>query len=324
MAGDRGAAKAVHGRSKVYLELGGEQLVAYVVRVLQRVPEVADVWVVGDRARLEEALGSDAVQRELRKPLHVLEQFRNLYENAWETYRRLLPGAPLDGRDPEGAADLDTQVLYLSGDLPFATPQEVSSFVQRSRAVGCDYALGLVPEECIEPFYPATPDGPGIHPAYFNIREGRLRQNNLHLVRPGRIGNRHYVQDMYEHRYQKQFGNMVSLGMRLLRSEQGGLKLLFYYLLMHLASLCDRWAWRHSADRLRGWVPMPKVEATVGQLLRCSFRFVATDVGGCAVDIDLDSEYDAALARLEEWRSGQAERAEKLHGPLPLPERAGP
>ena len=37
-AGDRRAAKAVYGESKVYLELGGRPLVAHVVAMLQRVP----------------------------------------------------------------------------------------------------------------------------------------------------------------------------------------------------------------------------------------------------------------------------------------------
>ena len=52
-AGDRGAAKAIHGESKAFLELEGRALVAHVVATLQRVPEVSEVWVVGDGARLE-------------------------------------------------------------------------------------------------------------------------------------------------------------------------------------------------------------------------------------------------------------------------------
>ena len=88
------------------------------------------------------------------KPLHLVPQFRNLYENAWETYRRLLPGAGPEGRDPQSEADLDQRVLYLSADLPFATPQEVSAFVRQGDAMGCDYALGLSTEEAMRDFYP--------------------------------------------------------------------------------------------------------------------------------------------------------------------------
>jgi hypothetical protein len=310
----------VRGESKVFLELGGRALVAHVVSALQAVPEVSEVWVVGDAKRLQAAL--EPVRDELRTPLQLQEQFRNLYENAWEPYRRLLPGAGPDGRDPESPEDLHTAILYASGDLPFAAPQEISAFVRAGLEKDCDYAIGFVEEASVAHFYPQAPGEPGIHPAYFNISEGRVRQSNLHLVRPGRLGNRRYVQDMYEHRHQKQFGNMLALGWEILSSEQGGLRIAFYYLLLHMASLADRWGWRRIADRIRSWVPTVRVEAAVSQLLRASFRLVITRCGGCAIDIDREDEYDAARARYGEWREAQHRRAEELYGPPALPERS--
>ena len=92
-AGDGRASKAVCGQSKVYLEVGGQTLVTRVVHVLQRVPEVSEVWVVGDAKRLGELFAADDVRAEIHKPLHIVPQYRNLYENAWQTYRRLMPGA---------------------------------------------------------------------------------------------------------------------------------------------------------------------------------------------------------------------------------------
>jgi 2-C-methyl-D-erythritol 4-phosphate cytidylyltransferase len=78
-AGDRRAAKAIHGESKPYLALAGRPLVAWVVDALQAVPEVSEVWVVGDAARLEKIFDDPAARATLRKPLHVMPQFRNLY-----------------------------------------------------------------------------------------------------------------------------------------------------------------------------------------------------------------------------------------------------
>jgi hypothetical protein len=98
MAGDRGAARDIRGESKVFLDLDGRPLVAHVVEVLQGVPEVAEVWVVGDSERLEEAL--EPLRERLLKPLHILEQFQNLYENAWESYRHALPGSRPSGSSP--------------------------------------------------------------------------------------------------------------------------------------------------------------------------------------------------------------------------------
>jgi GTP:adenosylcobinamide-phosphate guanylyltransferase len=323
-AGDRRAAKDVRGESKPYLMLAGRPLVAHVVAMLQQVPEVTEVWVVGNAERLDAVLGTPAFRAALTKPLHVVPQFRNLFENAWETYRRLLPGAGAEGRDP-GPDDAEQPVLCLSADLPFATPQEVSAFVRQGLAAGCDYALGLSTEDAMSDFYPEKSGAPGIHMAYFNLREGRFRQSNLHLVKPAKLGNRHYIEEMYEHRYQKQVGEMVKLGWTLLRAEGGGLAVIYYYALMHLAGVADRRDWRRIADFLRNRIPMPRIERGCSALLRTQFRFIVTEGGGCAVDIDNEADYDAATQLYEQWRARQQARVEARYGPVPaaVPTRAG-
>jgi hypothetical protein len=287
-----------------------------VVVALQNVPEVSEVWVVGNEDRLREVFESEEIKRELRKPFHIVPQFRNLYENVWQTYRRLLPGAGPTGRDPEAAEEREF-VLYLSADMPFATPQEISQFIHRAAELDCDFACGLVTEESMEVFYPTAPGEPGIRMAYFNLQEGRFRVNNMHLVRPARIVNRSYIEEMYEHRYQKQFGNIVGLAARLVRKEEGGLRILFYYILIHIAGIANRRGWRRLADRLRAWIPLDRVAQACGALLRTDFRFAVTNIGGCAVDIDNEGDYDVAKLAFEPWRDAQLERAERRVGRLP-------
>lgn len=321
-AGDKRAAKAIYGESKPYVQLDGHPLVAHVVAVLQSVPEVSEVWVVGDAGRLEAAFAEPGECERLEKPLHIVPQFRNLYENAWETYRRLLPGAGPEGRDP-GPGDESLPVLYLSADLPFATPEEISAFVRQSLATDCDYAVGLCTEESMTEFYPAAPGEPGIRMAYFNLREGRFRQSNLHLVRPALLRNRHYIEDMYEHRYQREFGQMLALGWRLLRIEEGGPSILYYFVLMHCAGIADRRGWRRLADWLRNRIPIARVEKGVSGLLRTRFRFIVTEGGGCAVDLDNEQDFDAAKACFDEWRDRQRARVAELYGPSAMAERAG-
>jgi GTP:adenosylcobinamide-phosphate guanylyltransferase len=317
-AGDGPASKLVYGDNKVYLEVRGRALVAHVVEVLQRVPEVSEVWLVGNAERLQGLFSREDLRAEIRKPLHIVPQFRNLYENAWQTFRRLLPGAGVDGRDPKGD-EIDRPVLYISGDLPFATPQEISVFVRRGIALDCDYAVGLVSEESIQDFYPSAVGEPGIQVAYFNLLEGRFRQSNLHLAKPARIGNRRYIEDMYEHRYQKEFWHIARLAWTILRSEQGGLRALRLFLLIHLAGVADRHGFQRIADFLRRFVSLEKVERVLSTLLRTDYRFVVTEVGGCAVDVDRECEYDVVQQRFDDWSAVQAERAERLYGPLPLP-----
>ncbi len=311
-AGDRGAAKAIYGESKPYLEVGGRPLVAHVVEALEGVPEITEIWVVGDAPRLASILAPGGSETR-PKPVRILPQFNNLLENAWETYRRLLPNAPAEGRDPR-PEDEHQRVLYLSADLPFAEPEEISAFLNRADAPPCDYALGLCTEESMRGFAPDGPGKPGIRLATFNLREGRFRQSNLHLVKPARLRNRVYVQDMYEQRHQRRIGPVGRLAWRLLRVEQGGMTALFYFSLMHLAGWADRRGWRWLSDWIRRRIAMTRIERGAGRLLGCTFRLVVTEAGGCAIDIDTEQDCDAARERFGEWREAQERRARRLYG----------
>lgn len=321
-AGDRKAAKAIHGRSKAYLELGGQALVTWVVRLLQRVPEVSEVWVVGDAQRLEAVLSREQQEGGLHKPLVVAPQYRNLLENAWQSYRRMLPGAPATGRDPVSEEEQRRPVLYLSADLPFATPEEVSAFVREGLALNCDYVLGLAAAKAFADFGPSG-DKPGIEMAFFHTADGLFRQNNLHLVRPARIGNRGAIEEMYEHRYQKQLGQMLGLAWRILSSRGGGPLMLIYYALMHLALTFDRMGLKGFADWTRRGVAVNRVERACSSLLGAHFRLLVVETGGAAIDIDNEHDLDVARMRFEEWTRAERQRARARYGAAPAPASEG-
>ncbi len=316
-AGDSRAAKAVYGQSKVYLEVAGLPLVAHVVRTLQDCPEVDSVWVVGDSSRLETVLGADAIQRSLCKPLHIVAQQRDLISNCWETYRRILANDTQKGRDP-GPDDLDREVLYLSGDVPLAMPQEISAFVQQAQVRNVDYVLGLCSAESLDVFRSAaSEEAVGISVAYFNTLDGRFRQSNLHYARPGRIGRRDHIEEMYEFRHQRRFWNMFTLAVRLLLSRFGGLKIAVLFGVMHLAGVADRHGFGRLARLLARLVSLEVNRVTISKLLDARFAFAITEGGGCALDVDTEQEYDAICARYDEWLPLQRERVAKLYGSLP-------
>ena len=314
-AGDSRAAKAVYGKSKVYLELDGLPLVAHVVRTLQDCPEIDAVWVVGNTSSLEEALGSERLKGSLRKPLHIVPQQRDLISNAWETYRRVLSGDVLKGRDPR-PDELDTEVFLLSADIPLATAQEFSSFVQQSQAMNVDYALGLCPADSLELFRAKGPDETGIEVAYFNLRDGRYRQNNLHYARPARVGRLDRIEEMYELRHQRRFWNMFTLAIRLLAARVGGLKIAVLFGIMHVAGIADRNGHTRLARLLSRAVTLEINRSTISKLLDTRFAFVITESGGCGLDIDTEEEYDAVRERFDEWSAAQRSRATALYGPL--------
>ncbi len=316
MAGDSRAAKSVYGQSKVYLEVDGLPLVAHVVRTLQDCPEIDAVWVVGDTGKLEAALSSERLKDSLRKPLHIVPQQRDLISNAWETYRRVLSGTVLEGRDPL-PDELDTEVFFLSGDIPLATAQEFSSFVQQSQAINVDYALGLCPADSLDVFRAKGPDETGISVAYFNVWDGRFRQNNLHYAKPGRIGRLDRIEEMYELRYQRRFWNMFTLAIRILAARVGGFKIAVLFGMMQAAGIADRNGYSRLARLLARTVTLEINQSTISKILDTQFAFVITESGGCGLDIDTEEEYDAFRERFVEWSTAQRMRAEALYGPLP-------
>ena len=180
--------------------------------------------------------------------------------------------------------------------------------MRQAVARDADYVVGLSPAEALLPFA-ADDEQEGIEMASFNLAEGRFRQNNLHYVKALRFGNRHYIQDMYENRHQKEIGSMLRLGWRILRKEWRHLWVLFYYALMHTAGVLDRRGFQGLAARMRSWVPLARVERGIGALLRTRFATVVTALGGAALDVDNDADLAVVDKNLERWKALQTRMA---------------
>jgi GTP:adenosylcobinamide-phosphate guanylyltransferase len=302
LAGDRGASRSVRGSNKAFAEIAGKPMVVHVLEALLHTPEISEVFATGDIVRLEKAFaehGCVALSSARNRPLHLVPQGATLYENIWSCFvRSLPPGDP----DPEHA------VLVVPSDIPLVIPEEVSEFLTQVAKLDADYVIGLTPEQALEAYRPRG-DQPGIEMAYFNLREGRLRQNNLHCVRPLKLRNRHYVQDMYENRYQKEWGNMLRLAWRVLTRELRNLWVLGFYLVMHLAGALHRRGYRRLSDRVRRLVSLPTVERGMSDLLQARVVCATTGLGGAALDIDNDEDLDAAELMFERWKSAQLARA---------------
>jgi len=308
LAGDRGAAKAVKGRSKAFIEVGGKPMLVHVLESLLHTPAVREVFIVGDPIRLEKVVtGYGSLELAARRscPIHIVPQRNSLFENIWHTFLRALPPERKDDEHP---------VLVVPADIPLVIPEEFTDFIRQAEAADADYALGISSDVAMAPFGP-TDHSPGIEMAYFRLAEGRFRQNNLHYVRPLKIGNRHYIQDMYENRYQKQFGSILRLGWRILVHEFLQLRLVFTYLLMHLAGMLDRRGYGRVASWVGGRIPLQKVERGVGRLLRTRFVSVTTGLGGAAIDVDNDHDLEVVDKMIEPWKAMQLRNVEA--GQLP-------
>jgi GTP:adenosylcobinamide-phosphate guanylyltransferase len=302
LAGDRRSSRTVDGISKAFLEVGGKAMVVHVLEALLQSPGVGDIFVVGDARRLQDCLRrsgvlADAAARS--RAVHIVPQRETLYENVWHGFLRTLP---------PGSSDDAQAILALPADVPLLLPEEVSEFIARATELDVDYVVGLTPGLALERFAPSA-GRPGIDMACFNLREGRFRQSNLHWVRPLRMGNRHYVEDMYESRHQRELLPTLWLGLQVLVREFRLLWVLVPYLVLHLSGLLDRRGWTRCARWVRQLVSLGIVERASSALLRTRFALVVTGYGGAALDIDNEGDRAVADKMFAAWRQLQLERA---------------
>jgi hypothetical protein len=141
-------------------------------------------------------------------------------------------------------------------------------------------------------------------------------------VKPARLGNRHYIEDMYEHRYQRQLGPGADLPGASSPTWRRRARPLLYGL-MHLAGVLDRWGMRRVADAVRRAGCRSSASSVPAGAAAASFRFVVTGIGGCALDVDNEHDLDVARLRFSAWERELTRLAESQQGPLPLPAEAG-
>jgi len=312
-AGDRSASRPVCGDNKAFLPLAGVPIINYVLSAVERTRCAARIFVVGDTARLAAALAVPKSPWRGTRPLHLLEQGNTLYENVWNAFLHTLPDytSQTNWRLYMDTPAVDKAVLVMPGDIPLATPDEIDAFVDGCDLSRYDYFLGLSAESVLQAYYPQ--DGrPGIEMAYFTLRDLRARQNNLHLVKPLRLGNRHYIQKVYDLRYQREWRNILRLGWELCTTQTGSLRLASYYLCLHVARLLTNLGWQHLRLMRPFFLEMPVMASVLSQLLQTRFTTVLTPYGGCALDIDNAEHYAAASANFEPWLAYQHRLAMEL------------
>ena len=221
-AGNRGASRPVCGDNKAFLPLAGVPIINYVLSAVERARCTARIFVVGDTTRLAAALAVPNTPWGGTRPLYLLEQGNTLYDNVWNAFLHTLPDYTpgTDWRLYLDTPACDKAVLVIPGDIPLATPDEIDAFVDGCDLSRYDYCLGLSAESVLRAYYPQA-GRPGIQMAYFTLRDLRVRQNNLHLVKPLRLGNRHYVQKVYDFRYQREWRNILRLGWELGTTQNG-------------------------------------------------------------------------------------------------------
>ncbi len=313
LAGDRGTSHNIYGENKAFLKLDGIPLIGYVLASLEEANSIDKIYVVGPKYRLEKEIEKVADYINDKKGLEICEQRNNLYENSWYGFLNTLPdykeGVPLTNSAYKEYKD--KAVLFIPADIPLVTAAEIEYFLSRCDIGKHDYFSGLTPEKSIRYFYP-TKKTPGIKMACFNLKEDKCRINNLHLVKPIMIGNREYIQKMYDYRYQKNFRNIIKLIMEFVKTDTM-FKSLWYFGLMHSALILSTIHLDMIAYINRRFLPLSSVERCISEILKTRFTTVETPFGGTALDIDKEEDYDAMKVMFLMWREYQNEMVSKYN-----------
>ena len=312
-AGNRRASRAVLGTNKILLPVAGVPVISHVLSAVERARCTDRIFVIGDTAQLEEALASPHSPFQGKRPLHLLEQYHTFYENVWQGFLHTLPDyAPETGWQVYlDRPEADKAALFMSGDIPVATPQEIEAFVASCDVNRYDYFLGMTSEQVLRAYYPRR-GRPGIKMAYFNLRDMQIRQNNLHMVKPFRLGNRFYLEKMYEYRYQKEWHNILNLCWELIGKQRGSMQFVGAFLRLHAARLLARYGLRDYRLSRPIFMPLQTVCSVLSQLLSTRFNIVTTPYGGCTLDIDNAEHYAALCANFTAWLSHQEMLAREL------------
>ncbi len=297
MAGDGRGYHRICGINKAFLPLDGYPLFIHVLRALDAVREIDRVYVVGPKRQIAEAIEVAASTLAFTKKVIVLDQKRTLLENALFSYAQALA----DSTPSPAGQPADPPALFLPADIPFVTAGEIETFISRADMARYDYCLGVVPETALRPFYPHA-GKQGIKMSYLYLKDKIYRVNNLHLVRPYRVGMLSYIQKTYDLRYQSHLGNRLRTIYEIVKAPKciSGLLL---YLLAQGATWFSGVGLTKAALFCSHFLPMSRVENEASHFLRARFKVVEVDLCGSALDVDDEATYRTMSVLFKEWRS---------------------
>lgn len=301
LCGSGPLSRRVIKESKALLEIGGAPSFIHVTRALARARAVDRIFLIGDRAALLAEL--DRHGREFDREVTVIEQAGSFLQNCRKGFDATIDGLSEDGKG-------EKSVLFTSGDAPFLTGAEVDQFIDGADASRYDYLIGMTPDKALEAFYP-TESEVGVRMVYFHFEQGRFRQNNLHLVRPGAIGDLEKIEKMYGARYQRSIVNILKTAREFFRNRTARSKVGIYPRMLFAMAAAELKLDRLARYLARGANLDDALTIAGAMLGGARVGAVETSIGGAALDIDNERDYRIFQRRYDDWSALIEERIEK-------------
>ena len=301
LAGEGEGSRTILGKSKLHLTIDSQPLLVRIIKALLEVDRVGRICVVGPKQTISDIIDSHLSYDTFSKPLDVIEQRDNIFENCEAAIASCIPefSKSSDEVSPEHQ---HSEFLLLPVDLPFVTSAELNEFLTNCDAADLDYAVGMTEEAALQKFYPI--EGlPGIVPNYLHLREGSFRLNNLHLIKPFQVGNRQFIAKMYARRHQSNLLNIFKTLYDFLITERMGIGPVLFFVYLELLVLMNHVGFVRALEAGRKNARSQSVADYTSRLLRAKVAIVETTIGGCATDIDSNADYVAVQQRYAEWRN---------------------
>ncbi len=305
LAGDKKGAKAINHQNKAFLLFNGEPLIIHVLRALKAARRVERIIAVGPAERLRSVIGTSDLPDSDK--ILVVDQRQNLIENGKAGFAASLgmEYSPALFHSLRRSEHVETPVLLVSCDIPLVTPWEIDELVSRSDITRYDYCVGLTKDDVLRAYYPRD-DMPGIVMAYFHLREGRCRQNNMQVVKPLKIHRLVFIEQMYLARYQKKFSNMFRLILVFLFVGRWMFNATRLYLgLQSARSLYKRRKGGRLYERIRMTNRLKSLTRCIGGIMDMRMAGVFTSYGGAVLDIDNAKDMKIAETMRERWMRHQ-------------------
>lgn len=303
LAGEKEGSIPIRGRNKAFLRFGERPLVGWVVKALEDAERIRSITVVGPAEQLKAELFGLAVN----KPLHFLEQGRNIFENMWHGALSTFPGyrPGITAQELAETSSPETAVAALTCDMPLIDPREVDHFLRTLPLDRADLIFGVTRQELLTPFAPRGSE-PGITFLYFCVREFMVRHANIFCFRPLKLAHvlETYIPLIYRFRYQRRWRNVLAVAKESLRFSLpfGTLPLFF---LLQFARVCDHHGWHRLRDFLRQPLPVAFLESHISKMLLTRFAVHQTIGPGLTLDIDDEESYQTFLVMAEKWKAIQ-------------------
>ena len=301
LAGDGSGSRKIDGKNKCFLEIDQLPLLVHVVRAIEQVERIDKICIVGPKVPIEKLLNKYATEIQQNKPIEVIEQSEDLYSNCLAAFTHLIPGY-VDGAEDTDSSIREKAVLLIPSDIPFLTSREVDEFLDNASKEQLDYCVGMTEEQYLSRF-DATGNKPGFSMNYLHLREGSFRLNNLHLIKPFKVLNRKYLEQLYQRRHQKNLMNILSTFYDFSITQKMGIAPVLLFVWMEFSVLLRHMGLNTLANLSRRWSAQASLTKYACRLLQTRVGIVHTTVGGCAADIDSEEDYRAVKARYQEWRS---------------------